>query len=617
MPFNATTHAALTVLRQRFPEAAAELNLNLGAAFDHWCQTLDRKLLPRLNSDFPIVAAICGGGSSGKSTLFNSLVGETVSPTGGKAGLNRRVLIGVHSRFKDNAPLWADLKHTFDAAPAPIENTAQLLTPGNPLFMAGPSIPPNLVLLDTPDIDTGAKGVYANRELARQSLEVADLFIYVFTNATYNNLDITDFISEMITGMGTRPCYLVYRVYPSFSDEEVTAHADAVALNIYGAGASKQVLGLFRADEDNAVAAGEAPMRLRALAGRHAQLSAALADLDPVPLRSRLLGSMVVDAVGEARRMHAAVNSACARVEQYTQALETVQSRCVQEALSHFPTDRVVRRFAQIWAQNDPAHIKIMRQTGRVVEWPLKTIIKTIRRLKTPETPVAPPDPENAPVAALEMDLLNAANRLYQKSMDDRLQIDGRTIDAPELVHEAQTRLRQKPWQATLETIIDQKTTVVSWSQELDGELKSLADTLRGRMGLMDQIRQTFAAMLNVIPATAAVTYILHTGDPVGAAGIKVKLTGLFGLHDLYALIAIPVTAGFTKADRQQLEQWLGPVASTWLAHKLNLVQTLFEEQITGEVLASIQGAQKRAVALTEEIDRALALCAAEKTLTV
>ena len=117
----------------------------------------------------------------------------------------------------------------------------------------------------------------------------------------------------------------------------------------------------------------------------------------------------------------------------------------------------------------------------------------------------------------------------------------------------------------------------------MERDLAALADHLRQRMGVLDQLRQTFAALLNVIPATAAITYILHTGDPVGAVGIKVKLTGLLGLHDLYALIAIPATAGMKKADQRQLEQMLAPVAQTWLAHKLTAVQTLFEEQITGE----------------------------------
>ena len=72
----------------------------------------------------------------------------------------------------------------------------------------------------------------------------------------------------------------------------------------------------------------------------------------------------------------------------------------------------------------------------------------------------------------------------------------------------------------------------------------------------------------------------------MGAAGIKVKLTGLFGLHDLYALVAIPATAGMKQADRKQLEELLAPVARSWLEHKLQAVVSLFEDQITGEIIA-------------------------------
>ena len=612
MRYDATTHAALAVLRQRLAQAAAEMKMNLGERFDHWCQTLDRKLLPRLDSDFPLVAAICGGGSAGKSTLFNALAGRSISPTGGTAGLNRRVLIGVHNRLKDDAPLWDDLRHTFDAAPTPVEDADQLLSPGNPLYMADEAIPSNLVLLDTPDIDTGARGVYANRDLARQSLEVADLFIYIFTNTTYNNRDITDFIARMLTGMGSRPCYLVYRVYPSFSDEEVRAHAKTVMSNIYGPEGGEHVLGIFRADEDNAVAAGEAPLQLRSLSTGHDQLSGALAALDPVRMRSLLLGSMVEDAVDQASHMRAALAAAFTRMQHYARALENVQHQCVQEALSHFPTDGVVRRFAQVWAGSDPGHIKFMRRTGRVVEWPMKSLMRAVRWLKSSDKTPAPQDPQKTPAAELELDLLNAANKLYQRSMDDRLQIDGRSIMAPPVVHEAQDRLRQAPWQTILESILGQKTAVVSWSRELDEELKLLADDMRARMGLLDQIRQTFAALLNVIPATAAVTYILHTGDPVGAAGIKVKLSGLFGLHDLYALIAIPATAGMTSADRNQLEQMLGPLARTWLENKLNVIHNLFESRISGDLLEGLRAVKSRMDDLLPEIDRALAQCKGE-----
>ena len=60
-----------------------------------WKNVLDWKLIPRLSPDFPLTVAICGGGSSGKSTLFNSIAGDWLSPSGGSAGINRRILVSV------------------------------------------------------------------------------------------------------------------------------------------------------------------------------------------------------------------------------------------------------------------------------------------------------------------------------------------------------------------------------------------------------------------------------------------------------------------------------------------------------------------------------------------
>jgi hypothetical protein len=600
------TLSALKILRQHLPKAADDLNLDLGESFPHWLQTLDHKLLPRLEGNFPLVAAICGGGSTGKSTLFNTLVGHLVSPTGGRAGLNRRVLVATRKSQQHQAALLDYLGHTFGETPSPLEDRAQLVTPGRPLYHESKSLPERVVLLDTPDIDTGSKGHYANRDLARQSLEVADLFIYIFTNATYNNLDNTDFIARMLTGVGTRPSYLIYRVYPSFSDDEVREHAHTVIQNIYGRNGGGNVLGLFRADEDNAVAAGEKPMVLRSVQGSDTSLDNALAALDPAPLRGRMLATMFDDAVEQAKKMARKIHGVRTHLEEYTLALETAQSKCVQNALSHFPTDRVLRRFAQIWLDSDPTHIKLMRSTGRVIEWPMKTVIKTVRRLKDPKQFKKTPSTEEKLSLQLEMDLLTAANQLYKVSVEPKISLGVQSVTAPAIVRAAQTRLEEKPWQATLEAIAEKKKEVLNWSTELDAELKKLADELRRRMGLMDQIRQTFAAMLNVIPATAAVTYILHTGDTVGAAGIKVKLTGLFGLQDLYALIAIPATAGMSKADRKQLEQMLGPLARTWLANKLNMVRELFETQISGDVFNSAHIAKTKAEELVQKIDHAL-----------
>ena len=56
------------------------------------------------------------------------------------------------------------------------------------------------------------------------------MLIYIFTNANYNNRDNTDFLARMLTNIGVRPAILVYRVYPSFSAEEVAEHRISLQL---------------------------------------------------------------------------------------------------------------------------------------------------------------------------------------------------------------------------------------------------------------------------------------------------------------------------------------------------------------------------------------------------
>ena len=62
----------------------------------------------------------------------------------------------------------------------------------------------------------------------------------------------------------------------------------------------------------------------------------------------------------------------------YLDALRGCQSHCAHQALTHFPMDHVLRRFAQVWVDTDPGYIKAMRRTGHVVEWPFKTILNTL-----------------------------------------------------------------------------------------------------------------------------------------------------------------------------------------------------------------------------------------------
>ena len=108
---------ALRKLRDGIPQLTDMLKLDCGKDVTTWANIVDSKLLVRLSPDFPIMATICGGGSSGKSTLFNSLLGENFSPVGGSSGLNRRVLVSGNRKLVGQTDILSDLFEPFGCLP--------------------------------------------------------------------------------------------------------------------------------------------------------------------------------------------------------------------------------------------------------------------------------------------------------------------------------------------------------------------------------------------------------------------------------------------------------------------------------------------------------------------
>jgi hypothetical protein len=618
---------ALKQLRSHIPRLADQLQLGGDEEIGFWNNMVDAKLLSRLAPDFPVVAAICGGGSSGKSTLFNSLVGEQFAPTGGTAGLNRRVLFSVPARQAEQTDLLSDLARPFKDVPEPLNDPEELTTPGKPLYVLNHSRSNNLVLLDTPDFDTGAKGAYTNRMVTRMALEAADILIYIFTNSNYNNRDNTDFIAQMLTGIGKRKCFLVYRVYPSFTGQEVREHAMAVARGIYGEFAEQYLLGIYRTDEDNNVAAGKRLMALKPANPEGPSFLQALQSIEAPKIRIELYASILNDVCRRAGQITDRAEVSLDKLRLYHDALQMAQGQCIREALKHFPMDRIMRRFARIWAATDPAHVKIMRRTGSVIEFPFKMLLGAAGWAKNQMSPPkSEPSSKREYLQKLDEDLVTAVTSLQHQTVSPQIAVVGSVndpaaagmagiigairnrqslakgqnpraessgdgfklsfmIDAHPVVLGEQDRLRAGEFKSILQSILAEKETIVGISRDMEKDLKDLADQFRKKMGVWRKISQTFWAFLNVVPATVAVTYVLSTGDPVGAVGIKVKLAGLFGVKDLYALFAIPFTTGLKKADRRQIEEMLGRILQTWLKDKSQKVQLLFEEKLTGGIL--------------------------------
>ena len=646
-------YESLKDLRAQLPRLADVLKLGLDEEIGFWADIVDAKLISRLAPDFPAVAAICGGGSSGKSTLFNSLIGAHISPTGGTAGLNRRALFAVPARRADRAEVLAELARPFKDVPERLQHEDDLTRPGKPLYCANQSVLKHMVIVDTPDFDTGAQGAYTNREVTRMVLETSDIFIYIFTNSNYNNRDNTDFIAQMLTGIGKRKCFLVYRVYPSFTDQEVLEHAATVAAGIYGDAADENLLGVYRADEDNRVAAGERFMEIKAAHAAGPDFLQALDSIDASRIRLELIHSVLIDACQQAGDFRDRAQIALDELRLYLEVLEMAQSQSVSEALKNFPINRIMRRFARIWAATDPTHIKFMRKTGSVIEFPLKMLLGAAGWARDQiSIEKADASAKNDYARRLDEDLVTAITSIHSQTVSSRLAVsssaqdprmrqmvdlvnlirlrkhagndkspqaeptgDGSrlsvSIDAHPTLHAEQARLRSQDFKTVMQSILAEKELILGISQGMEADLGELARDFRDKMGLWRKINQTFWAFLNVLPATVAVTYVLSTGDPVGGSGIHVKLAGIFGAKDLYALFAIPFTTGLKKADRQQIEEMLRVALQAWLKDKSKIVQQLFEENITGGTIGCARQCIADADRLCNAIERLLQICTA------
>jgi hypothetical protein len=643
-------YSALKRIREHIVPLTEGLAVETDGVVRALTSAIDAKLLTRFSPGFPLVAAICGGGSSGKSTLFNSLLNDHLAPSGGKAGMNRRVLFSVPASAAKSDDVIAHVARAFNLEPAPLQQPTDLLQPGAPLFVEDGDRHAPLVLLDTPDFDTGSGGHYTNREVARSALEAADILIYVFTNSNYNNRDNTDFISQVLTGIGRRHCFLVYRVYPSYTAREVEAHAMTVARNLYGDDATDHVLGIYRVDEDNQVAAGQRFMTLRPAREADPDFFDALQSLDALKLRSDQHAAILADTVEQTRAVLGQSGRSLDRLKLYLEAVQTVQSHCVQKALQHFPLDHVMRRFARIWAASDPGAVKFMRRAGTIVEFPLKAILGAAGWARKQLSTGPPPSSSTEDFSqTFDEDLVTAVTELHQQVLGPQLSVpvpkgdpvaermrqtlarshggkksenaslpstDAPTGESPQVfnvpVHpvlkQAQQQLAERDFSILLKSILGRKEDLLAITDSMEADLMSLADDFRKKMGVWDKVGQTFWAFLNVLPATLAVTYVLSTGDPVGAVGIKVKLAGLFGMKDLYALFAIPVTRGMKKADRKQLEAMLGPIVQTWLNHKMRVVDDLLTETITGNLRQTAERHSRDAADGLAQIERALAV---------
>lgn len=199
-----TSPTASTAVLADFAEHLRELRLPLPvvgaeqarADVDAALAQLEDHVAPRVASlDAPLLVVVGGSTGAGKSTLVNALVGEVVSRSGAIRPTTRRPVLLHHP--EDEA--WFTGTRILPGLARVRGGDAGALPEGDPADVSGPAaegdaaatslelraqdgIPRGLALLDAPDIDSVATG---NRELARQLLRAADLWLFVTTANRY------------------------------------------------------------------------------------------------------------------------------------------------------------------------------------------------------------------------------------------------------------------------------------------------------------------------------------------------------------------------------------------------------------------------------------------------
>jgi hypothetical protein len=136
-----------------------------GASRDRLLAQLDEHLLPRLKElSSPAVVVVAGSTGAGKSTLYNSLLGEEVSQAGVLRPTTREPVLAFN-------PLDADV-----VVEGPTTRMSRVLQHDG--------VPRGTALLDAPDLDSLLS---ENRETAGLLLEAADLWLFVTTASRYGD----------------------------------------------------------------------------------------------------------------------------------------------------------------------------------------------------------------------------------------------------------------------------------------------------------------------------------------------------------------------------------------------------------------------------------------------
>ncbi len=182
---------------------------------EEWFQLLTNKLLPQLDLPPLLIVAIIGGTNIGKSVIFNHLAGENASAATPLAAGTKHPVCLVPPDLCDQALLQRLFEpfqlHPWHSPDDPLSGSQENLLYWRP----GPRMPPRLLLIDTPDVDSD---VPVNWSRAKAIRQVADVLVAVLTQQKYNDAAVKQFFRA--AAQADKPIIVL------FNQCDLTADAD-------------------------------------------------------------------------------------------------------------------------------------------------------------------------------------------------------------------------------------------------------------------------------------------------------------------------------------------------------------------------------------------------------
>ena len=181
-------HRALVALEER----SGLLQLEPLAGRE-WFELLRQKLVPQLRDDAFLVVAVVGGTNIGKSVIFNHLAGCRASATSPMATGTKHPVCLIPPGFEKTHDLQA-IFESFKLYEWKDSDQSLTDTDEHMLFWReSDSTPPELLVLDTPDVDSDAPMNWLRADAIRRS---ADVLIAVLTQQKYNDAAVKDFFRK-------------------------------------------------------------------------------------------------------------------------------------------------------------------------------------------------------------------------------------------------------------------------------------------------------------------------------------------------------------------------------------------------------------------------------------